>query len=65
MLQLTNERSQTLKCSHYVPAVIPENTSLPCVVYCHGNRYVHLLSHAINASLLIILHTSNILSTTS
>ncbi|PWZ19397.1 hypothetical protein Zm00014a_023376 [Zea mays] len=37
MLQLTNERSQTLKCSHYVPAVIPENTSLPCVVYCHGN----------------------------
>lgn len=36
-LELTNERSQTLKCSHYVPAVIPENTSLPCVVYCHGN----------------------------
>ncbi|KAL6839478.1 hypothetical protein ACP4OV_030748 [Aristida adscensionis] len=35
--QLTNERSQTLKCSHYVPAVIPEDTALPCVIYCHGN----------------------------
>ncbi|GJM97998.1 hypothetical protein PR202_ga14970 [Eleusine coracana subsp. coracana] len=37
MLQLTNERSQTLKCSHYIPSVIPENTALPCVIYCHGN----------------------------
>ncbi|XP_062229219.1 uncharacterized protein LOC133927011 [Phragmites australis] len=36
-LELTNERSQNLKCSHYVPAVIPENTALPCVIYCHGN----------------------------
>jgi len=36
-LELTNERGQTLKCSHYVPAVIPEDTALPCVIYCHGN----------------------------
>lgn len=36
-LELSNERNQTLKCSHYVPAVIPENTALPCVIYCHGN----------------------------
>ncbi|CAL5039332.1 unnamed protein product [Urochloa decumbens] len=36
-LELTNERSQTLKCSHYVPAAVPEDTALPCVIYCHGN----------------------------
>lgn len=36
-LELSNERNQTLKCSHYVPAVIPENIALPCVIYCHGN----------------------------
>ncbi|KAF0903126.1 hypothetical protein E2562_025716 [Oryza meyeriana var. granulata] len=36
-LELTNGRDQALKCSHYVPAVIPENTALPCVIYCHGN----------------------------
>jgi hypothetical protein len=24
MWQLSNERNQVLKCSHYVPAVIPE-----------------------------------------
>jgi hypothetical protein len=36
-LELTNGRDQTLKCSHYVPAVIPDNTALPCVIYCHGN----------------------------
>ncbi|KAL6888845.1 hypothetical protein ACP4OV_009871 [Aristida adscensionis] len=35
--RLTNARGHTLKCSHYVPAFIPENTALPCVVYCHGN----------------------------
>ncbi|KAF0935351.1 hypothetical protein E2562_032046 [Oryza meyeriana var. granulata] len=36
-LELTNARDLTIKCSHYVPAFIPENTSLPCVIYCHGN----------------------------
>jgi hypothetical protein len=36
-LELTNARGLTIKCSHYVPAFIPENTSLPCVIYCHGN----------------------------
>uniref|UniRef100_A0A0D9VDD4 Serine aminopeptidase S33 domain-containing protein n=1 Tax=Leersia perrieri TaxID=77586 RepID=A0A0D9VDD4_9ORYZ len=35
--QLTNARGLTIKCSHYVPTFTPENTSLPCVVYCHGN----------------------------
>lgn len=35
--ELTNARGHTLKCSHYVPAFIPENTALPCVIYCHGN----------------------------
>uniref|UniRef100_A0ACD5ZKD3 Uncharacterized protein n=1 Tax=Avena sativa TaxID=4498 RepID=A0ACD5ZKD3_AVESA len=36
-MELTNARGHTLKCSHYVPAFIPENTALPCVTYCHGN----------------------------
>ncbi|XP_042444384.1 uncharacterized protein LOC122029461 [Zingiber officinale] len=36
-LELKNGRGHTLKCSHYVPYSIPENTALPCVVYCHGN----------------------------
>ncbi|XP_062218485.1 uncharacterized protein LOC133918570 isoform X2 [Phragmites australis] len=36
-LELANPRGHTLKCSHYIPAFIPENTALPCVVYCHGN----------------------------
>ncbi|XP_008782969.1 uncharacterized protein LOC103702352 isoform X2 [Phoenix dactylifera] len=36
-LELTNARGHTLQCSHYVPSDIPENTALPCVVYCHGN----------------------------
>ncbi|KAK1297115.1 hypothetical protein QJS10_CPB15g01244 [Acorus calamus] len=36
-LELRNERGYALQCSHYVPATIPENTSLPCVIYCHGN----------------------------
>ncbi|KAH7684246.1 Acylglycerol lipase protein [Dioscorea alata] len=36
-LELTNGRGHTLQCSHYVPSGIPENTALPCVIYCHGN----------------------------
>ncbi|XP_077237475.1 alpha/beta-Hydrolases superfamily protein isoform X3 [Tasmannia lanceolata] len=35
--QLQNGRGHTLKCSHYVPSTFPENTPLPCVIYCHGN----------------------------
>ncbi|KHN14394.1 Hypothetical protein glysoja_012432 [Glycine soja] len=27
----------TLQCSHYLPSPLPEDISLPCVVYCHGN----------------------------
>ncbi|CAM8905681.1 unnamed protein product [Rhodiola kirilowii] len=36
-IELTNSRGHTLQCSHYVPSVFPENTPLPCVIYCHGN----------------------------
>ncbi|KAM3240983.1 hypothetical protein ACQJBY_054176 [Aegilops geniculata] len=36
-LELTNPRGHTLKCSHYLPASVPENIALPCVIYCHGN----------------------------
>ncbi|CAO2823559.1 unnamed protein product [Amaranthus hypochondriacus] len=36
-LELENGRGQTLKCSHYVPSLLPEDPALPCVVYCHGN----------------------------
>ncbi|OVA19694.1 hypothetical protein BVC80_9059g12 [Macleaya cordata] len=35
--QLTNGRGHTLRCSHYVPSPFPEDTPLPCVIYCHGN----------------------------
>lgn len=37
-LELKNGRGHILKCSHYVPSPFPENTPLPCVIYCHGNR---------------------------
>ncbi|KAK7363890.1 hypothetical protein VNO77_06050 [Canavalia gladiata] len=36
-LELKNSRGYTLKCSHYLPSPFPEDTSLPCVIYCHGN----------------------------
>ncbi|KDP29023.1 hypothetical protein JCGZ_16412 [Jatropha curcas] len=36
-LELTNARGHTLRCSHYVPSPFPEDTPLPCVIYCHGN----------------------------
>ncbi|CAI0374158.1 unnamed protein product [Linum tenue] len=36
-LQLTNARGHTLRCSHYVPSPFPDDTPLPCVIYCHGN----------------------------
>lgn len=36
-LELTNGRGHTLHCSHYVPSPFPEDTPLPCVIYCHGN----------------------------
>ncbi|GLU20655.1 hypothetical protein SLE2022_368440 [Rubroshorea leprosula] len=35
--ELTNARGHTLRCSHYVPSPFPEETPLPCVIYCHGN----------------------------
>eukprot|EP00258_Populus_trichocarpa_P043372 XP_024459391.1 uncharacterized protein LOC18099730 isoform X3 [Populus trichocarpa] len=36
-LELTNARGHTLRCSHYLPSPFPEDTPLPCVIYCHGN----------------------------
>ncbi|KAF7801299.1 esterase/lipase domain protein [Senna tora] len=36
-LELKNARGHTLQCSHYIPSPFPEDTSLPCVIYCHGN----------------------------
>ncbi|GFP94137.1 uncharacterized protein yqkd, partial [Phtheirospermum japonicum] len=36
-VELRNERGHTLKCSHYVPSQFPDDSPLPCVVYCHGN----------------------------
>ncbi|XP_019434909.1 PREDICTED: uncharacterized protein LOC109341451 isoform X2 [Lupinus angustifolius] len=36
-LELKNGRGYTLQCSHYLPLPFPEDTSLPCVIYCHGN----------------------------
>ncbi|XP_010252925.1 PREDICTED: uncharacterized protein LOC104594357 isoform X2 [Nelumbo nucifera] len=36
-LELVNGRGHTLQCSHYVPSPFPEDTPLPCVIYCHGN----------------------------
>ncbi|CAI8589641.1 unnamed protein product [Vicia faba] len=36
-LELKNARGYTLKCIHYLPSPFPEDTSLPCVVYGHGN----------------------------
>ncbi|XP_016648131.1 PREDICTED: uncharacterized protein LOC103324410 [Prunus mume] len=36
-LELTNARGHTLHCSHYLPSPFPEDASLPCVIYCHGN----------------------------
>ncbi|KAK7263743.1 hypothetical protein RJT34_31339 [Clitoria ternatea] len=36
-LELKNARGYTLKCSHYLPSPFPQDTSLPCVIYCHGN----------------------------
>lgn len=39
-IQVINSRGNVLQCSHYGPAVIPEGKALPCVIYCHGNRYL-------------------------
>ncbi|KAF4379130.1 hypothetical protein G4B88_010524 [Cannabis sativa] len=35
--QLRNARGHVLRCSHYLPLDLPEDASLPCVIYCHGN----------------------------
>ena len=40
VVQITNSRGHLLQCSHYVPLDLPEDAKLPCVIYCHGNRFV-------------------------
>lgn len=42
-IQVKNSRGNVLQCSHYGPVESPEGRTLPCVVYCHGNRYDELL----------------------
>ncbi|PON78243.1 Alpha/beta hydrolase fold [Trema orientale] len=34
---LRNGRGHALHCSHYMPSPFPEDSPLPCVIYCHGN----------------------------
>lgn len=36
-IEIKNSRGDVLQCSHYVPLVSPEEKTLPCVIYCHGN----------------------------
>ncbi|XP_072984224.1 uncharacterized protein [Typha latifolia] len=36
-LEVINCRGKKLKCSHYLPLIIPEGKALPCVICCHGN----------------------------
>ncbi|KAL3828835.1 hypothetical protein ACJIZ3_017637 [Penstemon smallii] len=36
-VEVVNSRGDVLQCSHYMPIVLPEGNSLPCVIYCHGN----------------------------
>ncbi|XP_042054928.1 uncharacterized protein LOC121799586 [Salvia splendens] len=36
-LEVKNSRGDVLQCSHYMPVVPPEGSTLPCVIYCHGN----------------------------
>ncbi|XP_078171395.1 alpha/beta-Hydrolases superfamily protein isoform X1 [Carex rostrata] len=36
-LEVINGQGKKLKCSHYLPLIIPEGKPLPCVIYCHGN----------------------------
>eukprot|EP00250_Pteridium_aquilinum_P010143 c19177_g1_i2 orf=383-1690(-) len=36
-LEIRNSRGHLLQCSHYLPLLLPEDTKLPCVIYCHGN----------------------------
>lgn len=50
LLQVKNSRGDVLQCSHYLPIVSPEGKPLPCVIYCHGNRWViyenlYLITH--------------------
>ncbi|GER39768.1 alpha/beta-Hydrolases superfamily protein, partial [Striga asiatica] len=37
-IDLRKERGHALKCSHYIPLQLLDNSPLPCVIYCHGNR---------------------------
>lgn len=41
ILQIKNSRGDVLQCSHYMPIVSPDGKPLPCVIYCHGNRWLY------------------------
>jgi hypothetical protein len=62
-LQLKNARGYTLQCSHYLPSSVPEDISLPCVIYCHGNRYFIFCRHCYRISLESIWFQIIIIST--
>lgn len=41
LLQVKNGKGLLLHCSHYILDHIPDGNPLPCVIYCHGNRYIY------------------------
>ncbi|KAG5063073.1 hypothetical protein JHK85_004256 [Glycine max] len=59
-VMLKDTRGYTLKWSHYLPSPFPEDTSLPCVIYCHGNKYLLLKCRADANEAAVILLPSNI-----
>jgi len=52
ILQIKNSRGDVLQCSHYVPIVSPEGKPLPCVIYCHGNRWLLGVTFCLASTLL-------------
>ncbi|GER43357.1 alpha/beta-Hydrolases superfamily protein [Striga asiatica] len=40
-----NERGHALKCSHCIPLQLLDNSPLPYVIFCHGNRNGIFRSH--------------------
>ncbi|KAG6428079.1 hypothetical protein SASPL_112328 [Salvia splendens] len=54
-LEVKNSRGDVLQCSHYMPVVPPEGSTLPCVIYCHGNSSACSWTLAIAVSLLYVI----------
>ncbi|CAH2052920.1 unnamed protein product [Thlaspi arvense] len=60
-LEVKNSRGDVLQCSHYMPVERPEGKPLPCVIYCHGNRYWDVCGcRADGSEAAIVLLPSNI-----